>query len=373
MRVIQAFSNEGREAAKFEDTMMGSVSAYWRSWKYSSSYAITISSLTTLGTLLAVFLIVPQVVSGKVSFGSLVAYLGYLALLYSPLTSLASVQSSMAKGDAAAERIFEVLETSPEVEDQLGATDLPRLEGRIEFEGVTFGYESVPVLRNLSFRVEPGQMVALVGSSGVGKSTVLDLILRFWDPWEGQVRLDGHDLKSVRLESIRRQIGFVPQDPFLFNGTIRDNITYGDPYSTKDRVVHAASMANAHDFISRLPHGYDTKVGERGLRLSGGERQRIAIARAILHNPRILVFDEPTSSLDSVSEEAIQQSFRGAFQGRTVFTVAHRLATVINADKIILLADGKATEVGSHEELMSLRGAYSRLFESQASSLIAQV
>jgi ABC-type multidrug transport system fused ATPase/permease subunit len=373
MRVIQAFSNEGREAAKFEDTMLGSVSAYWRSWKYSSSYAITISSLTTLGTLLAVFLIVPQVVSGKVSFGSLVAYLGYLALLYSPLTSLASVQSSMAKGDAAAERIFEVLETSPEVEDQLGATDLPRLEGRIEFEGVTFGYESVPVLRNLSFRVDPGQIVALVGSSGVGKSTVLDLILRFWDPWEGQVRLDGQDLKNVRLESIRRQIGFVPQDPFLFNGTIRDNITYGDPYSTKNRVVHAASMANAHDFISRLPHGYDTKVGERGLRLSGGERQRIAIARAILHNPRILVFDEPTSSLDSVSEEAIQQSFRGAFQGRTVFTVAHRLATVINADKIILLADGKATEVGSHEELMSLRGAYSRLFESQASSLIAQV
>jgi subfamily B ATP-binding cassette protein MsbA len=371
MKIIQSFSTEGREAEKFEDTMLGSVMASWRSWRFNSAYAVIINSVTILGTLYAFLIMVPQVVGGTSSFGALVAYLGYLALLYPPLTSLASVQTSIAKGDAAAERIFEILETSPEVKDVPGAVDLPPLKGRIDLENVAFGYERVPVLRGLTFAVEPGQRIALVGPSGVGKSTVLDLILRFWDPWEGRVRLDGYDVKQVRLESLRRQIGFVPQDPFLFDGTIIENITYGDPNSTMDRVQEAARLADAYDFIHRLPKGYYTRVGERGLRLSGGERQRIAIARAILHNPRVLVFDEPTSSLDSVSEEVIQRSLQSAFKGRTVFIVAHRLATVVTADKIILLSEGKAAEVGSHRELLAMKGIYSRLFESQTSSLLA--
>ena len=244
---------------------------------------------------------------------------------------------------------------------------MPPIEGRVEFRGVHFGYEEAkPVLEDLSFVVEPGEMIGLAGHSGAGKSTLINLICRFYEPQEGAILIDAHDTRRVNLQSLRRQIGVVLQDPFLFNGTVADNVAYGHPEASLEEIVAAARAANAHDFVMDMPDGYDTMVGERGLRVSGGERQRLAIARAILRDPRILILDEATSNVDTRTEAQIQEALERLVRGRTTFAIAHRLSTLKNAHRLLILEKGRLAEIGTHDELIARDGIYANLCRMQA-------
>ena len=267
---------------------------------------------------------------------------------------------------AGAERIFEVMDTPVESFDAPNAKAMPQIGGRVSFKDVTFGYDpGKPVLRGINLEVAPGEMIGLVGKSGVGKSTFINLICRFYDVSRGRLDVDGEDIREIRLEDLRGQIGLVHQEPTLFNVTIADNIRYGKPDATFDEVIRAAIAAEAHEFIIAKPDGYDTKVGERGGKLSGGEKQRISIARAILHDPKILILDEATSSLDTPTEKKIQIAIARLVKGRTTFAIAHRLSTLRNADRLVVLDDGKITEVGTHEELIARRGIFYKLVHTQ--------
>ena len=265
----------------------------------------------------------------------------------------------------AGQRVFEVLDTLPDMEDKPDAIELKQIEGRVEFRDVTFGYdERRPVLKDVSFGIEPGEMVGLVGPSGAGKSTTINLICRFYDVTGGSVLIDGHDVRDVKLHSLRNQIGIVLQEPFLFHGTIAENVAYGCPDAKMTDIIRAAKAANAHDFILRFPDGYDTMVGERGTRLSGGERQRISIARAILKNPRILILDEATSSVDTETEALIQEAIDRLVHGRTTFAIAHRLSTLQHANRLLVLERGRLVETGTHAELLANEeGTFRRLVD----------
>jgi subfamily B ATP-binding cassette protein MsbA len=368
--IIQAFTKEEHEAERFKMVANETLDASLVSQKLSSSYASFVGLLSASGFVITAAVYAPAIVAHDKTIGLMWTYLGYLALLRSPLRGLSKFHYTWEKGRGASERIFEVLDSKADLEDAKDAVELPPLRGEVEFRDVTFGYKEAPVLRNLSLHVRAGRRVALVGPSGVGKTTLVNLLLRFYDPWSGSVAVDGFDLRRVKLQSLRRQIGFVPQDCYLFSGTVFENIAYGVPEATDEDVKASARAANAHDFITNLPRGYDTEVGERGLNLSLGQRQRIAIARAILKSPTILVLDEATSNLDSISENMIEQALETAFEGRTVFIIAHRLATVVNADTIVVLWDGAVAEVGTHADLLERGGLYANLFHTQVSSLL---
>ena len=368
--IVQAFTREEQEAERFKSVANESLSANLMTQKLNSRYSSLIGLISVSGVLITATVYAPAIMAHTKTIGLMWTYLGYLALLRGPLRGLSKFHYTWEKGRGAAERIFEVLDTTPEVRDAKDAVELPTLHGEVEFRGLTFGYKDAPVLKNLNLHVGAGRRVALVGPSGVGKTTMVNLLLRFYDPWKGSVLLDGFDLRRVKLQMLRRQIGFVPQDCYLFNGTLRENIVYGDPEAREEDIMAAAKAANAHDFITRLPAGYDTEVGERGLKLSLGQRQRIAIARAVLKNPRILVLDEATSNLDSISESLIEHALETAFEGRTVFIIAHRLATVVNADQIVVVWDGGVAEVGTHLDLLTRGGLYAKLFHTQASALL---
>jgi ATP-binding cassette subfamily B protein len=265
-----------------------------------------------------------------------------------------------------AERVFEILDTAPTIADSDEAIDLPDFRGAVEFRDVHFAYDDEKTaLDGISFVAEAGEMIGLVGHSGAGKSTLVNLITRFYDPAHGEILIDGHDHRDIKLASLRRQIGVVLQDPFLFEGTIADNIGYSMPDASRVQIIAAAKAANAHDFIVKFPDGYDTRVGERGTRVSSGERQRISIARAILKNPRILILDEATSSVDTETESKIQEALQRLIRGRTVFAIAHRLSTLKHADRLIVLDNGKVDELGTHEELIELGGTYANLCAKQ--------
>ncbi|MBM3498507.1 MAG: ABC transporter ATP-binding protein, partial [Armatimonadetes bacterium] len=295
------------------------------------------------------------------------AFIGYLQMLYGPIRSLLQVHNTINQALAALARIFEITDTKPEITDAPGAEALSRIEGRVAFENLSFRYHTGEVvLQGVNLTSEPGQTVALVGRSGAGKTSIANLIPRFYDPLEGTVRVDGRDLRTVTLASLRKQIAIVLQDTFLFDDTVRENIRYGRLDATDEEVQEAATAAHAHEFIiDDLPDGYETQIGERGVKLSGGQKQRIAIARALLADPRILILDEATSSVDTEAERIIQSAVNRLVRGRTTFVIAHRLSTIVNADQILVLEDGQIVERGTHADLMALGGLYKEMYERQ--------
>lgn len=306
---------------------------------------------------------------GQFTVGGLVAYRGYWWPLFAPINQLAAINEMLQRAQAAGSRVFEILDAPMLVADAPDARPFVLSSGRVEFDDVSFSYNpddsEKTVLRHVSFAVEPGSMVALVGPSGAGKTTILNLVLRFYDATSGAVRLDGQDVRAVTQESLRARMAYVPQEPFLFNGTVGENIRYGKPEATAEEVEGAARMANAHDFIAALPNGYETEIGERGVKLSGGQRQRIAIARAFLADPVILLLDEPTSAVEPESEQIVQQSLSSLMRGRTTFVTSHRLSLVRDADVILVFEGGRLTEQGRHAELIARRGLYATMYEMQ--------
>ncbi|MEY2442105.1 MAG: ATP-binding cassette, subfamily bacterial, partial [bacterium] len=302
---------------------------------------------------------------GELTPGTIIVFLSYLSSLYEPLNSITQTAPTIQAAAAEADRVSEILEIEPAITDRRGAKDV-RVTGPIRFASVTFGYEpGRPVLHDVSFEARPGDTVAIVGPTGAGKTTMMNLLVRFFDPWEGAIAIDGTDLRDMRHVSLRRQIGMVLQDPFIFPVTVAENIAYGRPDASRAQIEAAAVAANAHVFIGRLPEGYDTVVGERGATLSGGEKQRLSIARAFLKDAPVLILDEPTSALDARTEGALLEALERLMRDRISFVVAHRLSTIRAATRILVLDEGRIVESGSHDELLELRGLYSALYRRQ--------
>jgi subfamily B ATP-binding cassette protein MsbA len=314
------------------------------------------------------------VLADVMTVGALTVFLAYLAKFFKPVQDLAKMSNTLAQTAVALERVQAILDTHAIVPERSDAREPGPLKGAITFEHVGFGYDpSIPVLRDVNFSITPGQLVGVVGATGGGKSTVVSLIPRFYDPGAGRVLMDGVDLREFKLQGLRSQIGFVLQDTVLFRGTVRDNIAYGRPEASEHEIFAAARLANAHEFIARMPKGYDSLVGERGLTLSGGQRQRIGIARAIIRNAPILILDEPTAALDTESEKLVIDALERLMKGRTVITIAHRLSTIRDAHKILVLKDGMVAEEGTHDELVAHGGFYAELYRVQVEGIPGQV
>jgi len=365
IRVVKVFANEDKEYAKFQDRNHelrdAGVSADTR-W-----YTIfgAMSFFTSLGGLICWTVGGTMVMHGQLSLGEFWRVTAYLGLVYGPLQWFSQVNQWFSRAMAGAERIFEVIDTDKENYRPEGIKH--EIQGEVTFSGVRFGYDkSNPVLKNITFTAKPGEMIGLVGKSGAGKSTTINLICRFYEPDAGTILIDGIDYRDIALQDMRRQVGVVLQEPFLFNGTIAENIAYGNPEATLDKVIEAAKAANAHNFILSKPDGYDTMVGERGGKMSGGERQRISIARAILHDPKVLILDEATSSVDVETEKQIQEAIQRLIKGRTTFAIAHRLSTLRNASRLIVLEKGEIAEIGTHAELMEKQGKFYDLVQTQS-------
>ncbi len=420
IRVIQAFGQEDAELVRFSKVSQ----VYYRervssirSW---STFFPAIEFLSALGSVLVLGAGAWMVVGGQLTLGTLVAFLSYIVAFYEPVRRLTDVDNIFQQAIAAAERIFELFDQTPDIQDAADAVALGQLRGEVSFEDVHFHYgaatprqefirasaerapmpatggmgaasagfsdrrqvgdsgvpdlsgqpgagisEEPEVLHDVDFRMAPGEVVALVGPSGAGKTSIANLLCRFYDPTHGRVQVDGHDLRTVQLRSLRRQVAVVLQDTFLFNASVRENLLYGKPDATGEELVAAAKAAYAHEFIVTMPNGYDTEIGERGVKLSGGQRQRLALARAILADPRILILDEATSSVDAEAEFLIQQALEEVLRGRTALVIAHRLSTIRNADKIIALDGGRIREIGNHHELLARGGLYSQLYQRQ--------
>ena len=366
IRVVKAFGQELREQGRFSRSS-GYVRDSFRGVEYSvSMFNPMIGLLFQMGGLIVWYMGGQWVLSGELTLGKLLAFLGYLGMFYAPLTQLTQLTNWLTQFLTASQRTFEILDTPSQIVEVSKPVSLPRASGHIVFENVTFGYHRHdPIIKGVSFEIKPGEHVGIVGKSGSGKTTLINLLGRFYDVDEGRVLIDGIDIREMDLNDLRRSVGIVLQEPFLFRGTIYNNITYGRRDTTAEQVIDVAKAANAHHFIIRHPLGYDTYIGERGAGLSGGERQRVSIARALLYDPRILVLDEATSNVDTESEQLIQEAMARATLGRTTIAIAHRLSTLKNSDRIFVVDTGMIVEQGTHEELLALKGLYHRLVKIQ--------
>jgi len=366
IRIVKSFAREEYESNRFGAKVEETFAAAMERAKISAVLAPLIGFLAFMSITVTIWFGGYEVIQGRLTPGGLVSYIIYTMLVAGPIAAFSGLYSQFQSALGATQRIFELLDTAPDIEDAPHAVPLPTIIGRVVFEDVSFEYDSsVPVLHNLSLTVEPGQVVALVGPSGAGKTTLVNLIPRFYDVTSGKITIDGTDLRDVTLNSLRGQIGIVPQESILFSDTVMQNIRYGRLDATDAEVEAAARAANAHEFITAMPNGYQTLVGERGVKLSGGQRQRISIARAILKDPRILILDEATSSLDSESEHLVQEALERLMRSRTTFVIAHRLSTITNADWVVVLDGGRIVEQGTHTDLLARQGLYYKLHAMQ--------
>jgi subfamily B ATP-binding cassette protein MsbA len=368
IRVVKAFAAEDFEQHRLEEQSLESVEMGLRARSLKAKLAPMVEIIVALGTTLVLWYGARMVLSGALSPGSLVLFIAYLGKMYKPMQELSKMTDSYSKAVVGYERIQEVLHAESDAHDLPRARRAPRFRGAIEFDNVTFEYEpNRPVLKNVSFKIQPGQVAAFVGPTGGGKTSTIGLIPRFYEPVSGAVKIDGQDVRSFKLKSLREQISFVLQDTLLFHGSIWHNIAYGKPDANRKEIVHAAEMANASEFIDKCPQGYDTLVGERGITLSGGQRQRIAIARAIIRNTPILILDEPSSGLDAESEKLVFEALDRLMKGRTSIVIAHRLSTIRNADIIFVVDGGGIAESGTHDELIANGRLYAELCRLQFS------
>ncbi len=365
VKVIKAFGTEAYETIRFRTENLTFYKLIRKTLKYDSASAPVIEILASLGIAGVFWYGLNRVISGAITQGELFAFVASVLMMYGPVKRLIKVNNSIQRSIGAAERVFEVLDEIPDVKDALDARVLPRVAGRVEFAQVSFGYDDELVLKDISLRAEPGEVVALVGPSGGGKSTLVGLITRFYDPQAGAILIDGDDIRQVTLESLKENIALVDQETFLFNDSLRNNIRYGRRDASDADVEAAARMAYADEFIDQLPGGYETTIGDRGVRLSGGQRQRICIARAILRDAPILILDEATSALDTESEAMVQQALSNLMLNRTTFVIAHRLSTIMHASKIVVLEEGRIVDVGTHQELLVRCDLYHKLYDMQ--------
>ena len=365
-RIVKAFCMENYENARFADENNRLFRIKIKTLKVSALSSPVIQSVGGLMAAATIYYGGSGVISGDITTGQFFSFIAALGMLYKPVQSMNKVNQQIQEGMAAAVRVFAIFDTVPDIADAPGATPMPLIQEALEFRAVSFRYEEKPVLRDVSFRVNAGKTVAIVGPSGAGKTTIANLILRFYDVVSGGVFIDGVDIRERTIKSVRDQMAIVTQDTILFNDTVLNNIAYGSRDKTEQQIIAAARAAFAHDFIEHLPQGYQTIIGEQGARLSGGQRQKIAIARAILKGAPILILDEATSSLDSRSEKELQKALENLMQGKTTIMIAHRLSTVRNADRIIVMSDGTIAEEGSHEELLQHKGIYYSMYTIQS-------
>jgi len=367
IRVVNAFGRQELEEEHLQDASRAAVQAALKARGVKSLLSPVVAVTVSFCTAFVLWRGASLVLASAMTAGSLTVFLSYLHKFFKPVQDLAKMTGTVAQAAVGVERVRGILDIDMSIPERPDAREPGRLEGAIEFDRVAFAYDPAsPVLKSVTFSIRAGQFVGIVGTTGSGKSTVVSLIPRFYDPTAGRVLIDGVDIRDYKLQGMRDQIGFVLQDTVLFRGTVRENIAYGRPDAAEKEIVEAARLANAHEFIARMPDGYDTQVGERGLTLSGGQRQRIGIARAVIRNSSILILDEPTAALDSESEKVVIEALERVMKGRTVITIAHRLSTIRDADKIVVLKDGLVAEQGSHDELVALGGEYAGLHRLQA-------